>query len=134
MDNFIVCAFVFGIIAFAILLCGNLQKEKNDIYARYAVICMVVQAILIIFLYSKFIPFGALCLSHAVILITHHIIIHSNIPIGLRIQSTERGVEETTFLTLQLKDISNHETWIVALLTASIVFFVESSQSSCIEP
>ena len=71
-------------------------------------VLFVVQAIVTCCLWHFFV-YGAIFL--AFMLIVHHILIHYH----------DDFSDQYTFLTLQLNDVSNHETWIVASVTAAVV-------------
>ena len=88
---------------------------KCDTFA-YLLMC---EQVVNSFLFWEWFPIGAMSL--AVMLIVHHIIIHYDHDFS----------NEITLFTLQLKDISNHETWIVACITATSIYLLCASQSLC---
>ena len=83
-------------------------------YDFVANVLFVAQAVLS-FLVWKLFAFGAFSL--AVMLHVHHIIIHWDTDFS----------DQITFMTLQLRDVSNHETWIVASLVAALIFLIYPS-------
>lgn len=78
-------------------------------YDRAAIVLFVTQAVVAFVFWDLFL-YGALVLAFTIAI--HHYMIHCQ----------DDFSDQITFLTLQLKDISNHETWIVASLTAALVY------------
>lgn len=96
-----------------IFACGCLQRTPGDRAAVTGAVAMVAYAVFIVAVLQNEIHFSACCLSLAIVIWIHHILIHW--------ESDFTG--QWTFCTFQLKDISNHETWIVACVVAGTVFF-----------
>lgn len=92
------------------------EETRDDArsYSLAAIAAFVIQAVLSIMLFSGTILFPVSALFLAVVILCHHAVIHRN--------STFEG-ETCSCAPFQLKDISNHETWVVASLVAAIVSF-----------
>jgi len=96
-----------------VLICGFFQKTTGDRYSIMSTI-LLVNIALFICLYLAFeYRFDVLAISFGSLIIAHHMLIHWNTDFA----------GEITCCTLQLNDISNHETWIIASFTAGIVWF-----------
>jgi hypothetical protein len=105
------------------LLLGYLQTRKpdtmpgtetshEDLYATAALTALCVQALLTIVVWggTAYFPLGALVL--ALTISSHHAVIHRN--------SKFEG-ENCSCACFQVKDVSNHETWVVCSLVAAVV-------------
>ena len=86
--------------------------SDNECYGTAAVGLLIVQAVVSVALYAGTGIFPVAAGALAFTLICHHAIIHRN--------SSFEG-ETCSFICFQFKDISNHETWVVAALVAAIV-------------
>lgn len=102
-----------------IALFGYLQQTPSDKYQVLSTLLLVAAAIYIVAYLSFMYPFDILAISLACAIIAHHMIIHRNTDFS----------GEPTFLTLQVHDVCNHETWMVANFTAAIVWHF--SQKTC---
>lgn len=107
--------FYFGsaVLATAIAVSG---AWKNDLAAG---VFSAAYAALLLCVIPEFLGFGALL--NALLLWVHHVLKHWRDDMS----------DETTCATLQLKDISNHETWIVASLTVAVTVYVERYYVLC---
>lgn len=103
---------LFLIAIVLVMMCGYCQEKTFDKYAITTVILMIIQGLFVIFVLSFEYRFDILSLTLGLELWVHHAMIH---------RSTDFG-DQITFLTFQLKDCSNHETWIVACFTAALVW------------
>ena len=95
------------------LLTGVLQKEKRDRYAIAFLVLAIAQALYIAAYLSFEIRFDVLSYTLGVCIWMHHYLIHKD----------DDFSQEYTLFTFQLNDISNHETWIVACITAGVTWF-----------
>ena len=98
-----------------ILACGFKQRDPSDRYARLAVGTMIAQGLFAI-ISCAYTPLTlpGLAFSLALTIWAHHYIIHN--------VNQEPDLSEPTCISLQLHDISNHETWIVASITAALAW------------
>lgn len=96
-----------------IILFGFLQKTPGDRYAIITLVLFLVTASYIVFYLAYDYRFDVLAFFFGCVIALHHMCIHR--------ESDFTG--QITCCTLQLHDISNHETWIVACVTAAIVWF-----------
>lgn len=103
---------LFGIMFMLILICGIYQEKSGDKYAITAAVLMIADALFIVCVLAFDYQFDILAVTLGINIWIHHAIIHRASDFS----------DQITFLTLQLKDISNHETWIVACLTAAAVW------------
>jgi len=106
------------------LVLGYLQTRKpdtpiigeprgyEDLYATAAVTALCVQALLTIVVWggTAYFPIGAIVLAATIS--SHHAVIHRH--------SKFEG-ETCSCVCFQLKDVSNHETWVVCSLVAGVV-------------
>jgi hypothetical protein len=110
----------FGITYVATLILGYLQSPpeelqevtRNEVYGKIALAAICLQAIVSIASLggtNKF-PYAAIFVAFT--LLSHHTVIHR--------QSRFEG-EVYSCAAFQLKDISNHETWVVASIVAAVV-------------
>jgi hypothetical protein len=99
-------------IAILVLFLGTKQEENLDKACIAAMVLVgVFAAMSVIMLHgTPFFPLGAF--STAVLLLLHHTIIH---------YKSEFPGERCSCAPFQCKDVGNHETWIVASVTAGVV-------------
>lgn len=107
---------IFVMIYLLICVAGYYQVEPKDKFALVATVLLIAQALNIVLYLSFQERFDILSLSLAACIWVHHWIIHRK----------DDFKDEYTLLTFQLKDIQNHETWIVACVTAAITWFFAS--------
>ena len=114
----------FGINFLLVLILGYLQTRVRPsldgeaderiahLYAMFAITCMIAQGVVSICLLAGtgWFPVAALVLAST--LLCHHTVIHRN----------SRFDDETcSCAAFQLKDICNHETWVMACLVAGFI-------------
>ncbi len=91
------------------------QARISGVYSIMAIIAICVQAIVSIILLkgTEFFPVAALFLAFT--LLCHHAVIH---------RDSHFDGEMCSCAPFQCKDVSNHETWVVASLVAGVVSFM----------
>lgn len=113
----------FGLAGSLMLCLGYAEKraaerdethEEARPYSLAAVAVFVIQALLSIVLFGGSVLFPLAAVYLAFIILVHHAIIHYN--------SKFEG-ETCSCAPFQLKDVCNHETWVVASLVAAVVSF-----------
>jgi hypothetical protein len=106
----------FLCIAIVVFFLGYKQKEKLDAYSIAAVALLILLAgATVTFLGgTPYFPVATICI--ALIMLIHHAIIH---------RATDFSEERCSCAPFQCKDVSNHETWVVALVTAALISFFE---------
>ena len=108
---------IFVITYVAVIILGYLQSPSegasgNEVYGALAIAAICIQAgvsITCLCGTNKF-PYAAIFVAFT--LLSHHTVIHR--------QSRFEG-EVYSCAAFQLKDISNHETWVVASIVAAVV-------------
>lgn len=88
--------------------------EEAVPYSRAAIAVFIIQALLSLALFAGSILFPVSAFLLAFVILCHHTVIHRN--------SKFEG-ETCSCAPFQLKDISNHETWVVACIVAGAVSF-----------
>lgn len=107
-------AVFFVCIAIVVFFLGYNQKEKLDSYSIAAVSLIALLAGATVTFLGGSPYFPAAALSTALILLVHHAIVH---------RATDFGEEKCSCAPFQCKDVSNHETWVVASVTAALISF-----------
>jgi membrane protease YdiL (CAAX protease family) len=105
---------VITLLVLVVLITGFYGKEPGDKYAQCGVIALVSMAIWIVVFLQFQVHFSLCALGLGLLIWIHHYIVHFDSDFS----------EECTFLTFQFKDISNHETWIVACFVAAGVYLL----------
>lgn len=108
----------FGLSFLTVVVLGLLQlraaddKQKAFTYSLVANLVMLSQGLISILVYggTSLFPFAALILAATIL--THHTIIHWN---------SDFEDETCSCAPFQVKDVSNHETWVVASFVAAYV-------------
>ena len=113
----------FGINFFLVLMLGYLQTRvklldgvddtrTTELYAWFANVCLIVQAFVSagVLAGTGWFPVAGVILAFT--LLCHHAVIHRN---------SRFDDEQCSCAPFQLKDICNHETWVVASLVASLI-------------
>ena len=120
----VILAVYFGFTFLITLYLGSLQTQNSDgadsmtepserlIESLLAVSAVCVQAFVSIVLLNGTVWFPAAAVFLAFTLLCHHAVIHRN--------SRFQG-ETCSCAPFQCKDVSNHETWVVAALVAAFV-------------
>ena len=121
MFDFMILVFIYlcvsflFIMFFAFLQCEIPLAEMPTSclsYSTIAIIAICIQAIVSVSVFagSQYFPFTAVFLAFT--LLMHHAIIHRH--------STFEG-ERCSCAPFQLKDVCNHETWVVCSIVASLI-------------
>ena len=105
-------AVLFVCIAIVVFFLGYKQTDKLDSYsvAAVALIILLAGATITFLGGTPYFPVAAMCI--AVILVIHHTIVH---------RTTDFSEEKCSCAPFQCKDVSNHETWVVASVTAALI-------------
>ena len=107
-------AVFFLCIAILVFFLGYKQKDKLDAYSIAAVsLLLLLAGATVTFLGgTPYFPVGAICV--ALIILILHTIVH---------RATDFIEEKCGCAPFQCKDVSNHETWVVASVTAALISF-----------
>jgi hypothetical protein len=103
---------LFITVSVLVMFLGSRQQKNNDKYSIAAVVLMLILAVLSTILLHGTIFFPASAFALAILLLIHHTIIHID---------SDFSDEQCSCAPFQCKDASNHETWVVAALTAGLV-------------
>jgi hypothetical protein len=88
------------------------QNENAAWYSSLAIITICTQAFMSIVLFHGTVMFPVSAVFLAFTLLSHHAVIHRN---------SDFSNETCSFIAFQCKDVSNHETWVVASIVAGLV-------------
>jgi hypothetical protein len=106
---------VFAIcISILILFLGYKQNKFLDAYCISAVVLIILLAAVFVFFVGRTDMFPLAALYIAFLLLMHHGVVH---------RVDDFSEEKCGCALFQCKDVSNHETWVVAAATAGVVSF-----------
>jgi hypothetical protein len=107
---------LYWVVSFlTIIILGFVQtsnEENRPFYSYSAIGLIIVQAVVSVAVYAGTSMFPIAAVVLGITLVCHHAIIHRN--------SAFEG-EMCSCSCFQLKDISNHETWVVACVVAAVI-------------
>ena len=103
---------LFITVSVLVMFLGSRQQKNNDKYSMAAVGLMIVLAALSVFYLHGTIFFPGAAFALAILLLIHHTIVHID---------SDFSDERCSCAPFQCKDASNHETWVVAAVTAGLV-------------
>lgn len=101
-------------VSIVVLFLGCKQEQPHDAYSVAAVTLITLLAAVFVCFLGTTDVFPLASFYVAILLVIHHAVIH---------RSTDFADERCASALFQCKDVGNHETWVVAAVTATVVSF-----------
>ena len=101
-------------VSIVVLFLGCKQEAARDAYAIAAITLITILAAIFVCFLGTTDLFPLASFYIAILLVVHHAVIH---------RATDFTEERCASALFQCKDVGNHETWVVAAVTATVVSF-----------